>query len=102
MQCAITEDSFSVEYSALTNNMGIYDPETGQSCSLYDLMNGQWPAGREFAGNTGQKCKFPTLASLYRKSHISCTHSVEDKGKFQISKICLCMYPLYEMCISYS
>lgn len=34
MQCAITEESFSEEYSAIVESMGIFDPQTGQSCSL--------------------------------------------------------------------
>lgn len=34
MQCAITEVDFSVEYSAIVENMGIMDPQTGESCSL--------------------------------------------------------------------
>ena len=36
MQCPITEDGFKSGYSALVEDMGIFDPETGQSCSLED------------------------------------------------------------------
>lgn len=34
LQCSISEDDFIMEYSAIVEDMGIVDPQTGQSCSL--------------------------------------------------------------------
>lgn len=34
LQCAITKENFLSEYSMLLEDLAIFDPETGQSCSV--------------------------------------------------------------------
>lgn len=33
-QCEISRQAFSEEYSAIAEDMGIFNPQTGESCSL--------------------------------------------------------------------